>query len=465
MTSPSNSLLANIRALEVFLRANTPAPETGNLDGRPSHNVKRSTGPGRKSVLPKRPWTDPSGSRADRKGPKPRQNVSRSAVSGRRSVPDGPAEEEAAKTKKYWARFAANTTPGLLEQVERDYRRDVIEKQLVYSARLGSKPTADRPGSPSVESVSTDLSLLTCSSGSEEEGLQESRRNRKRKKSLPKPEAGSECPNWEAIARERKGVLHRLLQREQAQFISPGLINKRRASDLMTSEENALLMDAAFSTNPEYKSHSTANLVVVPMANQSNDVADESRTSTPYLGEGKEDLEEGELPEGKGQKCRSSSLPSFENLPRHDKMESSPRKSTFSPYAPCVATSLNGPVSRRNAWNPRRASRQIQKNIDETTEALDRVSRLQQIGKMDNDYNSYNYNGHAYVQQTPRPPKLGLAPGLGGIMYSTIQSEMRRPIQKKIKFREVATLNQPLGRSHRNLVIFSWLNEVEEDLR
>ena len=139
-----------------------------------------------------------------------------------------------------------------------------------------------------------------------------------------------------------------------------------------------------------------------------------------------------------------------------------------------VSTSFAAPQSRQqeelremlggNTEFTQKARQKIQKTfrqLDERTGFGDPKNIISSIPEEKKCYTAMEYGRvHRY------PQNIRIAPQLTKVIKEDIASRMGRPKRHEIKTHDVKRFNkeQPsLGRQHRNLLIFNWLNALEED--
>ena len=121
-------------------------------------------------------------------------------------------------------------------------------------------------------------------------------------------------------------------------------------------------------------------------------------------------------------------------------------------------------ASRRGSLFPsidgRLLGRKANRKIQSTIHALYRMTGYgDPVSAIAPQYEEYN--------TTVRyPQSIRVAPSLARVITSDIRGRVGRPRRKQIKSRDVKIWDEEcprLDRSHRNLIIFDWLRNVEED--
>ncbi len=135
----------------------------------------------------------------------------------------GREDEEVARKRRYWEKFAKEQIKQLFGEPE----EIMPQREPLYTAQIGIKYKYNKKA-VDTESVATDISLLSMSTiRPEVENKKQKRKRRKRNKELvellnpsrmsnetPRP-ADKQGPKWEVFAKERKGLLDRLIQKDK----------------------------------------------------------------------------------------------------------------------------------------------------------------------------------------------------------------------------------------------------------
>ena len=171
-----------------------------------------------------------------------------------------------AKKKSYWQHFANEKVKELLK----DSIDCIPKREPVYTARCGPTPKFVR--SSSVESIATDISLLSVSTVRDEEP-QVTKPKRKRKgrtkanddQQEKRPDT-KQGPGWESFAKQKKGILDAMIRKDTGNlegFVKGKVIDRARAMDIMSEEERMMIMNCGYTSGIacKEKSSSTENLI------------------------------------------------------------------------------------------------------------------------------------------------------------------------------------------------------------
>ncbi len=127
------------------------------------------------------------------------------------------------------------------------------------------------------------------------------------------------------------------------------------------------------------------------------------------------------------------------------------RKSTF----PHLDGGLNVPLTKRTG-----------KQIYNTLMTLSRMTGYgDSTTIIARQVDERHFTDADYSKTTRYPQSIRVAPQLTQIIKGDIKSRMGQPRRKLIKERDVRIWNEdqpPLGRTHRNLIIFDWLVSIDE---
>ena len=388
------------------------------------------------------------------------------------------AEEEKRKRQKYWEKWAAVAAQALLEQI----KEEQPEKELMYTANIGEKPRVRRYHSQ--ESIKTNLSLLTCSSGTPAVRINSSRA------STPKKTSTESKPDWVRLANERKStsLLSRLMRQSSMAVMDyqKGSRTKNYAihgdmTDLMDQEEQDKLYACGRSQGlklphgiksgstpnvlsliPEYRKTKHLKLRSYPRAGNVPIII-EPRTPSPL--EIVKDSVREPRPESAAtiRTQRKEAGDSIPNTPGGSSVFSSQtdRHQQLRKSAPGIP-SLKRTMSKR-----------VFSKIRKTAEALDRAT-----GWGDNTDTCREitdepvvYTDTDYSKVPKYPQEIRISPLLSSTIKQDIRHRMGRPRQHEIRTKDVKELdrdNPDLDRAHRNLLIFNWLitmDDVEYETR
>ena len=397
------------------------------------------------------------------------------------------------KKRSYWEQFAKDKVKELLKDEEPLFP----EREPMYTAHCGQKSRIAR--SSSFDSVVTDISLLSVSTVSDDKPEMV---KRKRKKKVKPKEGGKigdqrtetkQGPGWESFAKEKKGILDAMIKKDTGNlegFVKGKVIDKARASDMMTEEERTLIMNCGYTTGIacKEKSASTENLFSFytrglpenqlnhePKSGSENETRPASvrtphrtgRTPSPRF-----------VIQGLTHHARPASAMPFVNLPdsrpgsrtSEGKVES--RRRRFSKVS--RLTELKDgqhQASRRGSLFPsidgRLLGRKANRKIQSTIHALYRMTGYgDPVSVIAPQYEENNFTAQDYGRTVRYPQSIRVAPSLARVITSDIRGRVGRPRRKQIKSRDVKIWDEEcprLDRSHRNLIIFDWLRNVEED--
>ena len=361
------------------------------------------------------------------------------------------------------------------------------EKEPMFTARLGKPKPEDCDSDDSIE---TTLSLLSCSSDEDKTVTRKKSKKRRRRgiydflseMSLKDDEKKDEKSktSWLSLAeqhRSRVGVLDQML-RQDSEFLGAYVKNYHGtgyiAEDLMDEGERALIKQAAKhrGISGVGKSYSTTNLQDTPLSplnrpkhtrkirkgglytqakpNSAHSLATHINIAKPFCDR---------------------------NTPRPRSSESTPKRFLDSPslgYLRKVAAGIARPreieLDARHVFPDWVANQQltnnVKKRINRTLQALHRFT-----GHGDDTDVTKGKNG-AYTEKdhsrVPRyPQSIRVAPALAEVIRDDITLRMGRPKFQEINQHDLQTFDsltgQKLGRNTRNLLIFNWLQNVNED--
>ena len=363
----------------------------------------------------------------------------------------------------------------------------------MYTAHCGPKSRIAR--SSSIDSVATDISLLSVSTVSEDKPEMVKRKRKKkesRKIGDQRPET-KQGPGWESFAKEKKGILDAMIKKDTGNlegFVKGKVIDRARASDMMTEEERTLIMNCGYTTGIacKEKSASTENLfsfytrgLPESQLNHESRSGSEIKTGSASV---RTSHRTGRTPsprlviQEETHPPRPASAMPFVNLPdsrpgsrtSEEKVES--RRRRFSKVSRFTGLKDGQQqASRRGSLFPsidgRLLGRKANRKIQSTIHALYRMTGYgDPVSAIAPQYEEYHFTVHDYGRTVRYPQSIRVAPSLARVITSDIRRRVGRPRRKQIKSRDVKIWDEEcprLDRSHRNLIIFDWLRNVEED--
>lgn len=417
--------------------------------------------------------------------PGPSSRVPKSGRSPRNSarVDEAGLDAEGLKTKIYWETWAAQAVKGLLEEVQKGDQEETVRRS-VFSGKIGREPRIVR--SPSEESIATEISLLTCSSLAKEEPEPTRKKKKKRRK-----RSGEKTPpktDWAKMARERRGCMLSKLMKRDAGMVEAYMGTSGGNADVMTNEERTLLTEAAYSRGLKgsCKSMSTENVIsFIPKHMKSH-----LRLSKSTLGKQSRDSVDSHL------RPRTGSLQNHSPSLKYIAL-SSKTKLRSSSAAPAVLGGMNGtdrmtspnrhfsrktasPFSEEpeipnmsihglNAFKPIPRQPDIS-GIPKVKSALCALQRNTGYGDSCSVMNSMEdergrFTEMDYGRLPKYPQNIRIAPQLSQVIHNEIKQRIIRPIDYTLKTKDLRVMdaNSNAGeRSKRNLLIFNWLNSIEE---
>ena len=387
------------------------------------------------------------------------------------------------KKRSYWQQFAKDKVKELLKDEETLFP----EREPMYTAHCGPKFRTAR--SSSIDSVKTDISLFSVSTvGNDKPEITK----RKRKKKVKPDEDGRDAhqrkqgPGWESFAKEKKGLLDAMIKKDTGNlegFVKGKVIDRARASDMMTEEERTLIMNCGYTTGIacKEKSASTENLFsFYTRGLPENQLSHEPRSGseidtrpasvrTPYK-TGRTPSPRMVIQEQPRQVRPASAMPLVHLRLSEGKEEDHRRR--FSKVS--KVTGLKDgqqQASRRGSLFPsidgRLLGRKADRKIQSTINALYRMTGYgDPVSLLAPQYDESNFTSRDYGRTVRYPQSIRVAPSLARVITNDIRGRVGRPRRKQIKSRDMKIWDEEcprLDRSHRNLIIFDWLRNVEED--
>lgn len=346
----------------------------------------------------------------------------------------------------------------------------------MFSGRLGQEPRVERANS--VESIQTQLSLLTCSMKNDEikKEIKEHKKRKRQRKKTCEPEPVSKESKWIQFANQRKGFLDRMMVTQNAQATANFNMNQEHvyqvrgtgsAYDLMDEDERTMLYRCAFSTGIKMprrgltKSGSTRDLT--------STVVDRKRKILSAGEKRSEDKDLIDFPLCKvqlanrrsGSESRlgedASPCRLLDELPTL-KPASAKQVRIWQKEVPILADDVKQEFSSK-----------VNDRVRLTTRALRRVTGLGESNRPKRFTGSLpefpKYNAADYCRIPKIQQRIRISPQLSHVIGEDIKERMGRPRYHEISARDLVIWNKgsKLDRTHRNLKVFNWLNSLKED--
>ena len=355
---------------------------------------------------------------------------------------DVACDEEALETRLFWEKWGREAADALLKTVARD---ETPARQPVLSARCGTTSRFHRHR-PSVDSVSTHLSLLSCSTGAAGERVAATARTSTRpgRAASTRPDCAERADRWQQLtARLQTTALDRLISKDSS-ALEPYLTQRgppstqptraQQLDDVIDGSERRLLRDCSRSTGlaGRCKAVSVENVHCLDR--------DAARGAATTL--------------GTQQRCRSAAFAGVCSNARHRTTSSAYRK-------PPTAASRSGPFGQ-----PGYVNRDVKPSGGVHADTLLALERMTGVGdgndvivKVDDERGRYVAADYAVLPRYPQ--NIRVARQLSDIIRKDLVARMGRHRNRDLSVKDLRvfdTTNPALGRSHRNLLIFSWLN-------
>lgn len=376
--------------------------------------------------------------------------------------------------------------------------REPTVREPVYSARLGREPRIKRTGSE--ESITTQLSLLSCSSNGKRK--QVVRRRRKRK---PKSETTSEKPatvsKWIALASRKVGALDKMMKRQVAQSVGTGMPAAHDTIfDMLEPDEQRMVFHCGKSNGlhlpPGLKKSGSMtdirNDIKAPERPHASAGRTRFRGKPINFQELKQQMVKQKLAQqARHQKllARQSSKGSLLSRKSRSTRSSARRLSTASTASIDVfktpsesvvpVTSQGEPELKTTMWAGdtkilaidmnREMTSKVKMKIATTTRALSRVTGygddngLRTTTGPLSEFPSLVEEDYSYLPKIVQ--KIRISPQLSHVIQQDIKVRMGRPRYHEISVQDLAMWNrgQNLDRTHRNLKVFNWLHSLREE--
>ena len=508
--------LTDDEALQILLQVNTPTNPPGGGGWSPAAGGCGTPSSRAVTSMTSRPGTKSSGGSSSRR----RRGKGGSGLGTPAQAPK--EDEETLMTRKFWENWAAEATKSLLADL---HETKGIEEELVFSGKCGPEPkfhTLER--SESSESIRTDISLLACSEH-EMARLPRKGRKRRKAPAKPKtPQVNweifarerkgmldrfiqADASRIEGYMKNRTAPIQNVIQRS-------------KATDVMTKQERRMLMDCAYGRGltlaQDSKSYSTENIVNIvksPAPQRLPESTTPVQTTRGVRWEGDARTEGNMYSKRTGRapspadivqsldKKRPESAIAALNPPDEDNVDSSRASSaassrlTYVHYAGHTLPARScrfDPGSRASSPAPTmitmaptaalrrkhstvhglpdlegvfssKVKRKIRHTVADLSRATgygDRTDVCVPIEEEQGVYTDTDYARH------PRyPQNIRIAPHLSRVIREDIVDRMGRPRRHEVRMADLQSYDadQPaLGRSHSNLLIFNWLNDVTE---
>lgn len=346
-----------------------------------------------------------------------------------------PAEEEALRTREFWENWGAEMTIKILRKRQIDIDREE-EALPQISGRIYPEPRI--PRRDSTESIVTNLSLFSTSDATEIDTdipdikVKTNLKRRRKIKGIKQSLIKEEKVDWEKLAREKSNSLLTKLM-------------GGKKDDHLSSEEWDLLMSCSKRRGliGRQKSNSTANVL---------SAIDGSEEMYEWQTESTRDYSvEFKLPE-----TRSLSV------------ELGSTRSNFHSDIDAQRGHLSTAPAKTSNFSPedREHRKKIRQRIKRTLDSLSKITGFgddktvcrqnpEEIGK---------YTADDYSKVCRYPQRLKVAPQLAKVVKYDIIKRMGTPKLHKLSVNDIKNLNESspnLGRIHRNLLVFNWLNDID----
>ncbi|XP_067657537.1 uncharacterized protein [Haliotis asinina] len=375
--------------------------------------------------------------------------------------------------------------------------RERLDRELVYSARLGREPRIKRTCSE--ESITTQLSLLSCSSNGRRIHLV--RRRRKRK---PKSETSEKTPTvskWVALASRKVGALDKMMKRQVTQTVGTGMPDSNDSIfDMLEKDEQRMVFNCGKSTGlnlaPGMKKSSSMTDIRNDVRRPERRHASAGRTKFRGKPLNFEELKEQMIKQRLAQQVRKQMIQSRQSskaslLGRKSRSRKSSirRLSTASTVSVDVfktPTESVAPVTSQEVLEVKTAmwagdtkilaidmnremTTKVKRKIATTTRALSRATGYGDdngLRTTTGPLEEFPYlieEDYGYLPKIVQ--KIRISPQLSSVIQQDIKVRMGRPRYHEISVQDLAMWDrgQNLDRTHRNLKVFNWLHSLRED--
>lgn len=402
---------------------------------------------------------------------------------------------------KRWGGFSADK----IESIEPMVR---VEKEPLYSAHLGDRH-ADRYSS--TDSLETDLSLLSCSSV---DAVSSAHKKKRRKSKIGKLEEYVDLEenktktNWADVAKRHNNVLEAMMMKDAA-VMAPvggdegGVWNIRRAMDVMNEVEKRMLFNCSLTTGLHglTKSRSTTNVneAIEIIRNKPAQRIKKSKThsarpehlghvspqkpvSAPKIqrrgsmygyGHGMILPEAERLPDRIPDDFSLSSTPlPVMSLSRPSTRQTTAGTTRRSGHSPFIMPERKVVSAKTVFRNFSRMDATMRRKILDTLARLDNITGYGDapdvpIKNMKDPADLFPHIEADFAKLPKMPQRVRVAPQLSTVIKDEIRQRIGKPREVEIKQNHVEKFNQTTKklseRTQRNLMIFNWLQNLDED--
>ena len=371
--------------------------------------------------------------------------------------------------------------------------------EIVFSGRLGGSKYLKHASSE--ESIVTQLSLLTCSSGesvkSKAETISKKTRRKTRASGLREARAASSVAReeernrkWDQIAMRRKGHLSRMMKQANALAMSTytGLIEEDDILyELLTEDERKLMARVGrtkgLRLTSDLKKSSSMTNIKDELTHFPQNIAKERLYSAGVRPKTKainlEDIRQQRMNAKLAQMQKESKTKSAKNRRQSLVSELSDVTSGFSPRTPSMRSlSPIEPEERISIWKGdneilemdlrQGLTSKATKKIKSTTAALERVTGFGEHNSVPIKYGrNEEFPFHVEEDYGCYPKivhRIRVSPHLSDVIKTDIKIRMGRPRYHEIRKRDIDvwTKGQKLDKAHTNLKVFNWLHSLRE---
>lgn len=408
-----------------------PSHEFGNKNSSEDLSEERLLSrQSKRSTASNRTLTTPPSKKSDKNGSKKKKKTRR-----RDNFGLSPAEEEALRTREFWENWGAEMTIKILRK-----RQMMIDKEEELLPQISGRiyPEPRIPRRDSTESIATNLSLFSTSdttvvdTDTPEIKIKASLKRRRKIKELKQALVKEEKVDWEKLAREKSNSLLTKLM-------------GGKKEDHLSNEEWNLLMSCSKRRGliGRQKSNSTANVL-----------------STM---EGSDEMYEWQI-ESINDNSFEFRLPEKRSL----SVELGSVRSSFHADIDAQRAHLSTAPARTSNFSAEDPEhrKKIRQRVKRTLDSLSKITGFgddktvcrqnqEEVGK---------YTADDYSRTCRYPQRLKVAPQLAKVVKYDIIKRMGTPKLHKLSVNDIKNLNESnpnLGRVHRNLLVFNWLNDID----
>lgn len=364
-------------------------------------------------------------------------------------------------------------------------------REPTFSAKLRKKSALER--APSTESLITQISLLSCSSGGERPVTVPSTRTRRcrRKRLAAKlPKQTEFKSKWVELVQQRRGVFDKMMKQHTmlAAAYGIGCQEESEAFQAMDKDEQRMIYRSGLSKGIHYVNGLKKSDSITDIQKVSNPTRRRILSASATKGRGRPlnltELRKQAITQKLSYIDKKSKLSKMRSGSTSQSMSSlsilSGYSSNFSdtPSVRSVssASEVDEPVQMWKGDSQileidlnRELSSKVKQRIGITSRALRRVT-----GLGDDNRGTYNIGVHKeYPRFTDDDfsliPKISqrirISPALSAVINEDIKIRMGLPRYHEIKTKDLEMWDrgQSLNRSHRNLKVFNWLHSLRED--